>query len=388
MPFTKDLLAEVLPVICEFLTVKEVCQLGGCNGKCRQSACKELESRKNQWKRKSSRSWPICHSDGSLDGFADDYSFEKVKAALTPSLGEDLVAHGTEEDVWNTVASWCGGWGPFLHARENRPPKQPESYTTSISTPMSSFTFRTPVLLIDVHCDGRWMWTAIHPLQGTSLYPFLRRVGGNANDDNDENIYPCSTFTLGDVWDSATFLTRNKGCRPPRHLITTTADDTKSCNIRVGVVSASCSETLIMESGNLQPKSLLLHIHDGSSPLQMASNSGLGRLPPHVQHDDHTILPDENLLRTINPYVVQSDMWAFLSTTELVFTKRKCSLSLHLFWDARKEEKFHIMLHEVALEPGLLADMIAHKRPNLPPTQNPTNYEPISLILSTPACCS
>jgi hypothetical protein len=358
-------------LLLESLNVKDICLLGACNHNLSAKFRQELSKRKDIWIRGTSRSWHINNESGELVGFADDFPFERGISGLGPVL-EHVVS---ETELFETIATWCGGWAPLLYARETSPREQPrlrnKGRSVQFSTPgipsnssseddsdsSSSSNGRDPclpLLIFDIHCEGKWMWSAIHPVRAEDHENMTTDVDEEEADL--DVIYLESTKTLGEAWDAATFLTRNLGNRPPRYLITTHPEDNRLWALRCSIVSPYCSETLVIE-GEIR---VVDSMREPGSKL--APNSGLGALPPNVRHDDRTFRPDALLFRSVNELSVEDEVYGIPDTYEL--KAYQAWMTFHYFWDRRYEEngkeKFHIILHEFNCESDLVHNMIAN----------------------------
>ena len=378
-------------LLLENLDTKDLCLLRRCSITLYRKCQEEISRRKDIWIRGTSKSW--CYLS---DIFADDHPFESVRPRLTRGPLADMES---ETEFFDTIASWCGGWGPLLYARETGPRIQPrlknKGRSIQFSTPGvpfhsscsssseddsdSSTSTRTssdernpclPVLIFDILCDGTWKWSAIHPIRDNDHENMTTDIDGEPTDL--DVIYLKSTKTLGEDWDAATFLSGDlhlggQEQRPPKYLITTHSDDDRVWTIRCSIVSPYCSETLVIEGEIRVAESRK------DSTTEWASNSGfrgsqrLPRTNDTLQEDGRTFQPHPLLLRSVHELSVEEEVYGILDTYKI--KPYQVWMTFHYFWDRRLQEeedeengkeKFHILLHEFNCESDLVHNMIAN----------------------------
>jgi hypothetical protein len=207
-----------------------------------------------------SKSWRASFCHDRILMYADDYSFERSRH---DALDKDfaLLFAETEDHMLESIAAWCGGWRAFVQARRHG-----ASPVTTPVFPKDAFCLGDingkqnlckPVVIIDIHCDNEWKWSAFHPITDDDLENRNEKGWGFALH---------STSTMGDQTDLATiavtpdlFELETRGDTadedeldeipfdplPSRYLLTTDANDAREYKISASIVSPNFAETLI-----------------------------------------------------------------------------------------------------------------------------------------------
>lgn len=320
-------------MVLQGLTTRDLCQLrhasklflGACN--------EEIQRRVDRWKDRVSLGWTLYRTVGTSP---DEIPFEKARLELDAGFRE--FAAPTRNGLLETIASWCGGWGPLLQARDTSALVANVSIANNGVQETAAFpnvadSYGRQVLLLDIHCNGMWKWSTIIPVSSQEYNGF---DSGEHGSYDLAYIIPMCFDSLGDSTSSGTVYPEWQEYRPKRYLLSTDSKDTRSWRFNLSVVSPRCSETLLV-SQEVVPE-IVTTESDCCCEKGWIPFSGLGE--PDSQQvqvflriaEEERLAMQQNLLRTS-----EKNSFNFLGIHEGRFFTYEAYTELSFFLD--KEEK-------------------------------------------------
>jgi len=313
---TQNLFCNVIEIchaeFLKYLTVRETCMFAACSKRvCLKWAREEIRRRSIAWLEQTSRAWQWIDRSVSYPEMhtcsADDFDIDDHKALET--LNDEWRSFGTPRKLLETVAyTFCGGWAKLLDVRENGAPSQPNIIARGQQVNVKYVTLGddwvdvSKVLMFDIYCEGKNVWSGVKPLEkefhGSSSF----RVSDLGLNISQTCADIDSSKTLGDKTDAATIHTTALGNPPPRYLLSTDANDKRNWTLNVSLLTAKSLETLLFNVYIVPHEIVKMIGKDNSWEKDSGYAQILGFQETYSDNDCewygcNSVVPDENLWR-------------------------------------------------------------------------------------------